>query len=168
MGQGTTRRFVEQATAPASGARLLHGLRLPAGNRQLRLTLRGYRLKASNPSLPTTRSVGTYPGISPSVSSQMGVRVMRVVVPNLIGLDRGTAEALLDSLMLRYVAKFPFSAGGNGLAAEQSPEAGTTVGRYSVVTVSYPSIIGPLPDSPVLGLVPPVVVPNLIGLDRGT
>src|SRR5215204_2796945 len=93
---------------------------------------------------------------------------MKVTVPNLIGLDRAAAEAALGNLSLRYIAKFPVSAGGNGTATEQSPPAGTKVGRYTVVTVAYPSPLGGMPDSPVGGPIPPVIVPNLVGLGRVT
>jgi hypothetical protein len=76
---------------------------------------------------------------------------MPVSVPNVIGLDRTTAEAKLDAALLRHIAKFPFSASGDGSAATQDPAAGTMVPPYTVVTVSYPSLMGPLEDTPVLG-----------------
>lgn len=74
-----------------------------------------------------------------------------VTVPDLLGLGRTTAEAKLDSLHLRYIARFPFSATGDGSATSQEPAAGTEVPSYSIVTVSYPSPMGPMEDSPVLG-----------------
>lgn len=76
---------------------------------------------------------------------------MTVTVPNLIGLGRAAAEAQLDALRLRHIARFPFDARGDGSATEQIPAAGTEVLKYSVVTVSYPSPLGPVPDTPVLG-----------------
>ena len=78
---------------------------------------------------------------------------MPVVVPNLIGLGRGTAEAELDGL--RHIAQFPFSATGDGSASQQSPTGGTVVPPYSIVTVAYPTPFGPLDDSPVEGLTLP-------------
>jgi hypothetical protein len=76
---------------------------------------------------------------------------MTVVVPNVVGLGRAAAEAKLDSFLLRHIARFPFDAAGNGTAVEQMPIAGIEVRRYSVVTVSYPSPLGPMDDSPVEG-----------------
>jgi hypothetical protein len=73
------------------------------------------------------------------------------VIPNLIGIDRPTVEATLDALLLRHIARFPFGASGEGLAAAQSPAAGTSVPSFTIVTVSYPSPLGPMPDSPVEG-----------------
>lgn len=75
---------------------------------------------------------------------------MPVSVPNVIGLARTAAEAKLDSLLLRHIAKFP-GAAGDGRATAQSPLAGTLVPTYSVVAVTYPTPLGPLPDSPVEG-----------------
>jgi hypothetical protein len=80
---------------------------------------------------------------------------MPVTMPNLIGLGRGTAEAMLDGLLLRHIAQFPFSATGTGAASQQTPVSGTSVGQYSVVTVAYPSPLGPMPDSPIQGPNPP-------------
>jgi len=76
---------------------------------------------------------------------------MPVTVPNLIGLGRPAAEAKLDALKLRHIAKFPFSATGDGTATAQDPAAGTQVPTFSIVSVSYPSPLGPLDDSPVQG-----------------
>jgi hypothetical protein len=54
-------------------------------------------------------------------------------------------------VLLRHIAKFPFSADGDGTATAQDPPVGTIVSSYTVVTVSYPSPMGPLPDTPVQG-----------------
>ena len=77
-----------------------------------------------------------------------------VAVPTVTGLGRGEAEQLLASVSLRYIARFPFDAGGVGLATAQSPAPGSQVRQYSVVTVDYPSSLGPLDDSPVEGPLP--------------
>jgi PASTA domain len=90
-----------------------------------------------------------------------GENPMPVAVPNLIGLGRTAAEAELDGLLLRHIAQFPFSATGDGSATAQSPAAGTMVGRYSIVTVAYPTPLGPLDDSPVEG-------PTISGNFEGT
>jgi len=74
-----------------------------------------------------------------------------VVVPQVVGKGRTLAEKALSDALLRYVAKFPFSASGDGTAAHQSPAAGSTVLPYSVVTVEYPTPLGPLPDAVVQG-----------------
>ena len=76
---------------------------------------------------------------------------MPVTLPNLIGLGRTDAEATLDALLLRHVATFPFAISGDGSASAQFPPAGTVVPLYTVVTVTYPSPLGPLDDSPVEG-----------------
>jgi len=76
---------------------------------------------------------------------------MSVSVPNVIGMSRLEAEAALQSKMLRYIARFPFSATGDGKASAQDPAAGTMVPSFTVVTVSYPSPMGPLEDSPIGG-----------------
>jgi hypothetical protein len=76
---------------------------------------------------------------------------MPVIVPNLVGLGRLAAEAKLDALKLRHIAKFPFSATGDGSATAQDPAAGTQVPTFSIVSVSYPTTVGPLDDSPVQG-----------------
>jgi hypothetical protein len=76
---------------------------------------------------------------------------MPVSVPNLIGLGRSAAEAKLDALLLRHIAKFPFDAGGDGSATAQSPAAGTLVPSLSIVTVTFPSPFGPLDDTSVAG-----------------
>jgi hypothetical protein len=80
---------------------------------------------------------------------------MSVTVPNLIGRGRTAAEAELDALLLRHIAQFPFGASGDGSASQQSPVGGTVVPEYSIVTVSYPTPFGPIPDSPVEGPTPP-------------
>lgn len=76
---------------------------------------------------------------------------MSVIVPNVIGLGRPDAEAALQARLLRYIARFPFAADGDGRATVQSPPAGTSVPSFTVVTVSYPSPMGPLDDTPVQG-----------------
>ena len=79
---------------------------------------------------------------------------MTVVVPNLIGLGRTAAESELDRKLLRHIAQFPFGT-GDGSATQQSPVGGTVVSEYTIVTVGYPTPLGPLPDSPVEGPTPP-------------
>ena len=77
-----------------------------------------------------------------------------VTVPIVTGRGRPEAEQLLARVPLRYIARFPFDAGGVGLATAQSPAAGSQVRQYSVVTIDYPSPLGPLEDSPVDGPLP--------------
>jgi hypothetical protein len=79
-------------------------------------------------------------------------------VPNVIGLERLTAETVLGESELRYIAKFPRGPVGPGLngagtAATQIPAAGTLVGRYSIITVTYPGPDNPPepPSSPIGG-----------------
>jgi hypothetical protein len=79
---------------------------------------------------------------------------MPVTVPNLLGAGRTAAEATLDSLLLRHIARFPFAADANGVAVSQSPAAGTVIPKYTVVTIDYPSPLGPLDDSPIEGPAP--------------
>jgi hypothetical protein len=74
-----------------------------------------------------------------------------VVVPRVLGMGRTLAEKTLSDALLRYIAKFPFSASGDGTAVLQVPAAGVTVPPYSVVTVEYPTPLGPLPDAVVQG-----------------
>ena len=76
---------------------------------------------------------------------------MAVAVPMVVGLGRAAAEAKLFSLNLRHIGKFPFAATGDGSATAQSPAAGTLVPTYSIVTVTYPSPLGPLDDTGVEG-----------------
>jgi hypothetical protein len=76
---------------------------------------------------------------------------MLIRIPNVIGMDRTAVEAALDSLLLRYIARVTFSATGDGKAAAQDPPAGVQVPSYSIITVSYPSPMGPLDDTPVRG-----------------
>ncbi|SEN50579.1 PASTA domain-containing protein [Duganella sp. CF517] len=76
---------------------------------------------------------------------------MAISVPNVIGMARPAAESTLAASQLRYIARFPFSATGDGTAAAQTPTPGSTAPMFSVVTVSYPSPLGPLDDSPVGG-----------------
>ena len=79
---------------------------------------------------------------------------MPVSVPLVIGLGRPQAEAALDAKLLRHIARFPFSADGDGSATLQDPPAGTLVPSFTVVTVSYPSPLGPMDDTPVQGPTP--------------
>ena len=76
---------------------------------------------------------------------------MPVAVPNLIGLGNPQVKVKLASLLLRHAPKLPFSATGDGSATAQSPAAGTMVSTYSIVTVTYPSPLGPLPDPAIEG-----------------
>jgi len=76
---------------------------------------------------------------------------MAVSVPNVIGLGRTAAEAKLFGLLLRHIGKFPFAAAGDGSATAQSPAASTLVPPFSVVSVTYPSPLGPLDDTAVQG-----------------
>lgn len=85
--------------------------------------------------------------------SGLFVTMQPVVVPNIVGKSRPSAEKTLSNATLRYVATFPFSATGDGSATHQQPAAGTTVRPYSVVTVAYPSPQGPLPDAPEQGAI---------------
>jgi len=80
----------------------------------------------------------------------------QVFVPNVVGAGRQAAEAELDSVSLRHIAKFPFDASGDGSSTQQFPPGGTIVEAFSVVTVTYPTPLGPMPDSPVEGPEPPV------------
>jgi hypothetical protein len=74
-----------------------------------------------------------------------------VPVPVVVGLDRTDAEAKLDAVHLRHIARFPFAATGDGRATAADPPAGSSVPAYSIVTVDYPSPFGPMDDSPVEG-----------------
>src|SRR5207249_1653531 len=62
------------------------------------------------------------------------VSLAKVTVPNVVGMGRTAAENALAAVHLRYIAKFPFSAGGDGSATKETPTAGTIVFRFSVVT----------------------------------
>ena len=75
----------------------------------------------------------------------------KITVPNVVGLGRGDAERKLDEAHLRYIAVLPQGPGDQALAATQSPAAGTLAGEWTIVTVTYPSIFGPLPDSGLQG-----------------
>lgn len=94
-----------------------------------------------------------------------------VLVPNVIGLGRSVTEQRLALVQLRFIARFPFSAAGEGSASAQVPAAGSSVNKYSIVVVDYPSPLGPLDDSPVLGPVPTGLIEGAIGSvtvnDRG-
>lgn len=76
---------------------------------------------------------------------------MAISVPNVTGMTRSAAEAALAANNLRYIARFPFSATADGTASAQHPTPGTQVPLYTVVTVSYPSPLGPFDDSPIGG-----------------
>ena len=76
---------------------------------------------------------------------------MAVAVPMVVGLGRAAAEAKLFSLNLRHIGKFPFAAAGDGTATMQSPTPGALVPPFSIVTVTYPSPLGPLDDTAVQG-----------------
>jgi hypothetical protein len=68
-----------------------------------------------------------------------------VQVPNVIGLGRTEAEDRLEALGLRHIARLPFGV-EDGRATDQSPAAGTAVEQHSIVTVTYPTPLGPLDD----------------------
>ena len=77
----------------------------------------------------------------------------KVTVPNVVGLGREDAEKKLDDAHLRYIAVLPQGPSNEVLASTQSPAAGTVAGEWTIVTVTYPSIFGPLPDSGLQGQV---------------
>jgi hypothetical protein len=77
----------------------------------------------------------------------------QITVPNVVGLGRGDAEKKLDEAHLRYIAVLPQGPGDQALATTQSPAPGTLAGEWTIVTVTYPSIFGPLPDSSLQGQV---------------
>jgi hypothetical protein len=52
---------------------------------------------------------------------------------------------------LRHQQKLTFSATGDGTAADQNPQAGTEVPLFTIVTVFFPSPLGPIPDPPIEG-----------------
>lgn len=91
---------------------------------------------------------------------------MAINVPDLIDLGRPTAEDRLDNLGLRYRALFKETNPPTGNVVAQSPAAGTRVGRYTVVTVTYSSpfdmgdntILGRSPDGPLDGKISAVKV----------
>ena len=88
---------------------------------------------------------------------------MSVTVPDVIGKGRLEAEAALEAKLLRYIARFPFAGDGDGRATTQSPPAATLVPAFTVVTVSYPSPMGPLPDTGVQGpTLPPSTYEGMI------
>src|SRR5215213_2436528 len=80
----------------------------------------------------------------------------KVTVPNVVGVARDDAVKKLDDAHLRYIAVLPQGPSNEVLASTQSPAAGTVAGEWTIVTVTYPSIFGPLPD------------PGLQGEVRGT
>ena len=77
----------------------------------------------------------------------------QITVPRVVGLSRGDAEKKLDEAHMRYIAVLPQGPSNQGLATTQSPAAGTLAGEWTIVTVTYPSIFGPLPDSGLQGQV---------------
>jgi len=79
---------------------------------------------------------------------------MSISVPSVIGMTRPGAEAALAANNLRYIARFPFSAAGDGTASAQNPTPGAAVPLFTVVTVSYASPMGPFDDSAVGGPTP--------------
>jgi hypothetical protein len=91
----------------------------------------------------------------------------KVVVPNLIGMELPPAEKLLDSLRLLYIIKNAAGKIGETAATEQTPKAGTSVGELSVVTVTFPNPLGPLPDPPVEGIVEGEVEGTIVSLGIG-
>jgi PASTA domain len=91
--------------------------------------------KALNRKLATVQS---YCGVSLQLED-----VTPITVPNVIGLGKPDADTRLKAALLRYIARYPFAASGDGKATEQSPAAGTLVPSFTIVTVSYPSPLGP-------------------------
>jgi len=93
------------------------------------------------------------------------------MVPSVIGLNRGDVLVRLSSVVLRTITVFTESATGGGVAAVQSPVAGTTVPQYSVVRVEYPNpvhtgetgIEGP---EPISGLLEGTISAVFIGPDN--
>jgi hypothetical protein len=91
-----------------------------------------------------------------------------VTVPNVIGLGRVDAEQRLASVPLRFRAQLVSSGTGGGAADAQTPAPGTSVIRYSVVTVRYPNplldseeaVDGPEPES---GLLEGIITSVLVG-----
>ena len=79
-----------------------------------------------------------------------------MIIPNVVGLSREEAEQKLDAAHMRYIAVLSQGPSKQVLATTQSPAAGTVAGEWTIVTVTYPSIFGPLPD------------PGLQGEVRGT
>jgi PASTA domain len=80
----------------------------------------------------------------------------KIIIPNVVGLSREDAEKKLDAAHMRYIAVLSQGPSNQVLATTQSPAAGTAAGEWTIVTVTYPSIFGPLPD------------PGLQGEVRGT
>ncbi|MCK0511472.1 PASTA domain-containing protein [Aromatoleum buckelii] len=76
---------------------------------------------------------------------------MPVIVPNVIGMSSLAAVAALGAVKLRHLGKLPFLATGDGTAATQDPPAGAEAPPFTVVTVSYPSPLGPMPDQNIEG-----------------
>jgi len=78
-----------------------------------------------------------------------------VKVPNVVGLDLASAEAVLTNSHLGYKVQFVQSNAQQNFVLSQSPAPGTTVRRGSKVIISIPQ-----PTNQ-------VTVPNLIGLTPG-
>jgi beta-lactam-binding protein with PASTA domain/tRNA A-37 threonylcarbamoyl transferase component Bud32 len=78
-----------------------------------------------------------------------------VKVPNVVGLDLASAEAVLTNSHLGYKVQFVQSNAQQNFVLSQSPGPGTTVRRGSKVIISIPQ-----PTNQ-------VTVPNLIGLTPG-
>jgi hypothetical protein len=101
----------------------------------------------------------------------MPTSLAHVTVPNVIGLNQTDAERRLAGVPLRFIAKSPFSATGDGSAAAQTPVAGTIVLEFSVVTVEYPNPIlndesgigGPEPQN---GLFEGTITAVFVGTDN--
>ena len=80
-------------------------------------------------------------------------------VPNVRGLDVSPAQRRIRAAGLRPVVRYVSSAEPQGRVVAQSPPAGTTVRRDSLVRLSVSS--GPNPG-------PSRTVPDVVGLDEGT
>ncbi|MBY3243161.1 PASTA domain-containing protein [Rhizobium laguerreae] len=76
---------------------------------------------------------------------------MPVVVPNVFGMSGQAALAALGAVRLRHLAHRTFGATGDGTATEQNPPAGAVVPTFTVIEVSYPSPLGPIPDTAIEG-----------------
>src|SRR5215204_2379513 len=111
--------------------------------------------------LPFIRTFGTCCGFPHQVPfsrhpvseeiAMAGSSLPFVAVPTVTGLDGQAVEQRLAGVPLRYIGRFPFDAAGQGLATTQNPAPGTLVRQYSIITVDFPSLLGPLDDSPVGG-----------------
>ncbi|MPR10490.1 PASTA domain-containing protein [Microvirga tunisiensis] len=87
---------------------------------------------------------------APGAGINIYVAIPTIVVPDVVGRDRGSAESILAGAGLCFKASFPSGASGQGLAATESPPAGSWLVPGSPVTIFFPSPIGSgIPDSPV-------------------